>query len=281
MSSTLKAWPLTARPRAWEFLLLLALPLALLASAFSLRDAGGPYWLSSNLDPSYAYLFNSLNLANLRRPEHTDHPGTPVQMAGAGLIRLHNLSADEDATARAVVADPEAYIREINNLLVVVCALALLAAGLLARASGGLAFGVLAQTPPFLFLSNVAGLVGIRPESLLLALSVLLGAASLVALRRGESGQNKTGRGVAVALGAIFGLGVATKLTFVPLVLLPLAALPGWRRRALMLVCALITFFVAVASSSADKLCRRIRPAPAIWTGVPGWSVCSGRRRLA
>ncbi|HYP54345.1 MAG TPA: hypothetical protein VEQ42_12430, partial [Pyrinomonadaceae bacterium] len=79
---------------------LLLLPALLLLVAFHVRDARGPYWLSENLDPSYPYLLNSLNVANLHRPFHTDHPGTPVQTAGGLLIRLSNLSSDEHATAR-------------------------------------------------------------------------------------------------------------------------------------------------------------------------------------
>jgi hypothetical protein len=239
------------RPRALEVLALLLLPAALAAASFSLRDASGPYWLSTNLDPTYPYLFNSLNVANLRAPAHTDHPGTPVQLAGAAVIRLHNPSADEPTTARAVLSAPELYARRINDALILVCALCVLAAGWLVCASGGggaaggggLAAGLLVQASPFLFLVGLVGLVGLRPESFLLALSVLLGAASLVVALGGGAGRVAS----AVALGVIVGLGVATKLTFAPLVLLPLAVLPGRRSRAVLLAAALAAFLFAVS----------------------------------
>jgi len=55
-----------------------------------LRNANGPYWLSENLDPTYAYLLNSLDVANLHRPVHTDHPGTPIQVISGGVIKALN-----------------------------------------------------------------------------------------------------------------------------------------------------------------------------------------------
>lgn len=39
-------------------------------------------------DPTAAYLFNSLNLAEGLTPRHVDHPGTTVQLIGALIIRL-------------------------------------------------------------------------------------------------------------------------------------------------------------------------------------------------
>jgi len=35
------------------------------------------------MDPTYAYLMNSLNLADLRRPYFFGHPGTPIHEVGA------------------------------------------------------------------------------------------------------------------------------------------------------------------------------------------------------
>src|SRR5436190_476129 len=51
-----------------------------------LWGARGPSYLWFNMDPSYAYLLNSLRVAEGHSPTHTDHPGTPVQVAGAGVI---------------------------------------------------------------------------------------------------------------------------------------------------------------------------------------------------
>ena len=45
-----------------------------------LWGARGPSYLWFNMDPSYAYLLNSLRVAEGHSPTHTDHPGTPVQV---------------------------------------------------------------------------------------------------------------------------------------------------------------------------------------------------------
>src|SRR4029079_1248187 len=92
--------------RAALSLILLLLPALLIVVAFQIRTASGPYWFSENLDPSYAYLLNSLNISNLHRPNHIDHPGTPVQTLGAVIIRILNPTADESTRAREVLKNP-------------------------------------------------------------------------------------------------------------------------------------------------------------------------------
>ncbi|HYP54344.1 MAG TPA: hypothetical protein VEQ42_12425 [Pyrinomonadaceae bacterium] len=242
--------------RAASLVALAVLPFALALAAFALRDAGGRYWFQWNLDPSYPYLLNSLNVANLRRPFHTDHPGTTLQVAGAAVIRLSPLSSADQATARAVIADPEKYASRINGALIVFCALALLAAGLMARAAGGdLLTGLLAQAAPFLFLTSVQGLVGLRPEALLLAFSLLLAAVALLALRHDV---NAHARPFALAFGLLVGLGVATKLTFAPLALVPLVVLPRLRPRVEFCAATAVVFLVAVSPILAPEHLRRM-----------------------
>src|SRR5712691_3293868 len=97
-----------------HLLSLLVLPALLVFVAFSIRAMSGPYWYSENLDPSYPYLLNSLNISNLHRPNHIDHPGTPIQTIGAVAIRVLNPTADESTRAREVLKNPEVYLRLIN-----------------------------------------------------------------------------------------------------------------------------------------------------------------------
>ena len=108
---------------------LLPLPLLVIFTTFHLNEAKGPYWLGTNLDPTYAYLMNSLNIANLHRPRHTDHPGTSVQIAGGLIIRTLNLRSDETATAKNVITSPERYVQVINDVLILFYALCLFTAG--------------------------------------------------------------------------------------------------------------------------------------------------------
>lgn len=63
-----------------QYLWLGAVSLLLAALWWPLHTAMGPHYLGKNADPDYVYLFNSLNLALGSAPQHTDHPGTPLQL---------------------------------------------------------------------------------------------------------------------------------------------------------------------------------------------------------
>ena len=67
--------------------LLLIVPLIALIGIRDLTEKKGPLWLSPNLDPSYVYFLNSLLILHGQPPAHIDHPGTPVQLIGAAVLR--------------------------------------------------------------------------------------------------------------------------------------------------------------------------------------------------
>jgi hypothetical protein len=83
-----------------QLLAWLVLPVLFFSCATGLRGARGPWFLSPAYDPDYAYLFNGLNLAISLPPRHVDHPGTPLQLALAGYIRLKNAGVEKGQTAR-------------------------------------------------------------------------------------------------------------------------------------------------------------------------------------
>ena len=207
---------------------LLALPAAFFAAALLLRHAGGPYWEWHIVDPSYFYLFDALHLAQFTLPGHPYHPGTPVQMVGAVALRLtYPLASAADLTA-AVLADPEAHLRLLGNVLLGLIAGGLLAAGVAVRVlTGNLILALLLQTAPFLSMVILKNAYHVKPESLLILVALALSVAVLAAGRAWGSG-GLPGRWIA-ALGAMAGFGVATKLTAAPLFLLPLFLLGGWR----------------------------------------------------
>lgn len=236
--------PRARLPRPSAFLLLLALPAALVSAALSVRDARGPAWLSGNLDPTYPYLMNSLNVANLHRPFHTDHPGTTVQVAGGLIIRSLNPLAGEEETAREVLSRPEHYIRLISNCLIIFYAVCMVAAGLAALVvTRNAALAMLFQATPFISMTTVLALTGVRPEPLLAALSLLFASALLLTLRFEVSGRPHL---YALVFGLLFGLGMASKVSFAPLAIIPLLLLPGFRIRAEFCAASVATFLLAV-----------------------------------
>ena len=209
-------------------LLVVLLPLSLIPLYFAIRVAVGPYFLSGNADPDYAYLCNSLNVALGHAPRHFDHPGTPVQLLGALIIRLGYAGQDDAHTAVNVLQDSEGVLERLNLVLFGGLFLALLLGSALVHGRSGPWASALCLPAVWLLLgANLPCLGRANPEPALLAICFLLGLA--IYLYRDE----KTTPWSFVFLSALLcGTGLATKLTFLPFALLPLFVIRGWRARA-------------------------------------------------
>lgn len=97
---------------------LLLLPPAILVGVYLLvLRVTGPFFLAANVDPDYAYLFNGLNIAVGEAPEHTDHPGTPLQLLGAAWIRLLNLGKANGDIAVNTIVNSEDRLGQLNLLV--------------------------------------------------------------------------------------------------------------------------------------------------------------------
>ncbi len=233
-----------------------ALPLVGLISGIILRDHAGPFWLWSNLDPDYWYLLDSLNLINLNWPVHIAHPGTPLQVLGAFLIKsLHPLTSADQIT-QLVLANPEPYLQLINGVLIIANALALGFIGW----SGYLLFNdrlviVLLQLAPFISKLTIKWMTHVAPEPLLIIVVLVLSGVSLLALRPGQLAENRDR--YALLFGLIAGFGMATKVTSVGVYFLPVFLL--WAPRPLFVYgCAglagLVIFTLPAAGSYGDLI---------------------------
>lgn len=218
---------------------LLLLPLILVATGLFLNHARGPYWLGNNLDPEYVYLLNGLNLAQLKGVGHIDHPGTPVQMMAALTIRIvyaltgpQHVSIEQDVLTR-----PEVYLEIINRLEIVLNALMILIIGLVAyRLTQRWWWSIWLQFAPFL--SPVLlqfGLTRVTPEPMLFFASSAVVLMALLTVFQPERIQRHPGLlwfGWAITIG----FGIACKITFLPLLVIPLIALPGLKQRLFYLL---------------------------------------------
>jgi hypothetical protein len=218
-------------------------PLLLVALAAALVGSQGSYE-SRNLDPEYIYLLNALNLLAFHAPFHTDHPGTTLHVLGAACLFVRWLGeAAAGGTAsvqRSVLGDPEGYLRTLNLLLVMLVALAVYAAGRAAgRVANALPVGIALQLGAFSFATPLRSLSRVSPEPLLFALVFAFFVPLLPLIFASE---NEPSRGAA-ASGMIFGLGMVSKMTF-----LPLAAAAfffrTWRARARFAFAAALTMAV-------------------------------------
>jgi hypothetical protein len=219
---------------------LAVVPVATLLLGPVLDLVRGPAWLGADYDPEYKYLLNAVNLLELAPPGHHHHPGTPLQAGGAVLIWLaHRLTGAPAGTARQdVFARPEFFLAVIAQALIVAQAVATGVLGWLgARLTGSVSWAVSAQLAPFLVLASVESLGRVTPEPALLVVGTVLAAVGLAALGRGAG--DASGPPWPWLLGALVGLGVATKVTFAPALLVALALVEGTRARVRVAATAL------------------------------------------
>ena len=207
----------------------------------------GPYYWWGNSDPDYAYLTNSLGLLLGEVPKHTDHPGTPLQLVGAAVIGiihiLDNLDAPFKGITVHVLKHPETYLSAIGFALIGIIAVALWQLGLaMLRFSQSWILMALVQISPLLCIATIAGNEQSRvsPDILIIAVSQVL---AVVLLRYLYDDQSRPLQ-FALSLGAVLGLGLAVKVTFLPMLLF-LLLLRGWQQRGLALGAIILSFVVA------------------------------------
>lgn len=175
-------------------------------------------------DPAYQYLFAAVDILQGHAPAHTDHPGTPVQSLIAimillvwGIRRLVGLAGQ--GLFESVLSSPELYMASVSAILLMLGAVAAYFLGRRVwQVTGSRIAGVSCQVTPLLFALVSPYIVYPTPEAALLATSVGLMAVLTPALLGGARASVGISPAGATLAGALCGLGVAVKITFVPLI---------------------------------------------------------------
>jgi len=205
-------------------------------------------------DPGYAYLLNGLKIAELNPVVCVAHPGTTVQWLTAAVLRgVHALDlSDPDDLQTSVLKDPDRYIRAVRAVLVLLVGLSLLWVGLAAlRLTGSLLYAILLQLPPFYSADLLhSSWAKVWPEPMLVFASTIL-VAALLELSFDDS---RKGHGHARRLGLITGFGLATKVTFLPLALIPLVALSRQKHRWQFVAYTILAFFLLTVPALPEYL---------------------------
>lgn len=231
-----------------DWALLLVLPLLFLAAELILRAHALPYWLWFNLDPSYLYLLDGMQMLEGVAPGNVNHPGTPVQCIVAVVVWLSGLGSPSGIPDAAFAA-AELLLRRAGTVMLVLDTGGLFLLGFVVRRRfGKLMPAWLAQTTPFLTMLTLKHGIEIEPEPML-----LLGVALLAAAMVEQASRPRPA--MIIALGAVIGFGAACKITFAPLGLAPLLLIEGWRPRAGFVAAAALSFavFLLPAIGGADR----------------------------
>jgi hypothetical protein len=229
-----------------SYLLLLLMPMVYGITYKVIGDQNGPYWFTPNQDPDYAYFFNALNVLNLNTPAHTDHPGTPLQILGAVVIKITYsiqslFQAQSENINESVLRNSELYLSSINNAIILITALSIYVVGFITfKVSKNLAISIVLQTTPLLAseLLLMRESSRVAPENLLFFISQLLIILLILFLYvEGIERRNQ----FAIALGIVFGIGMATKVTYITMGLYFLL-ISGIKRKVLAIAIAVISF---------------------------------------
>jgi hypothetical protein len=229
--------------KSYVFILLI-LPAVLVFTAAILHYAYGPYWMGYNSDPEYLYLISSLSLVESKHTSTIGNPGTTLQILGAATMKIShalNLSG-KDNLESAVLKNPEFYLTVINIVLIIFNTMLLFIIGLVSfNLTKNIWPSLLLQFSPFFSTFMLThGLTRISPEPILL-FSGLLFVLILVKMVLSKN-FSESAHWYMIALALVSGFGIATKLTFVPLLIIPLFVLPTFRNKILFLFFSVISF---------------------------------------
>lgn len=255
-------------PRA----LLFVLPVATFAFGWAIFEEMrpiyngiGPY----DYDPAYIYLFNGLNILKFATPGHVDHPGTPLQVL-SGLIILakwstmHLFGLTNLGLTQSVLNSPEDYIAPVCFVLLLLNSLAVWFLGhRLFVATKSLLLALISQTTPFLFEILAPRLVHLSPEALMFGVTTLLLAVLVPEIFRTSNQDRSNGTTSAVLAGILCGVGLAVKITFLPVLSLLLVLRPARRFRyaVIALVIGLEVSLIPIFPAIAETLAWLLRAA--------------------
>jgi hypothetical protein len=228
-----------------NILIFLIIPLIYLLNASVLHYYQGKFFLGT-VDPEYFYVYNGVVLSdgNLSL-QYIAHPGIPLQYLVAVSSEIISLFQPGEKI-KDFIDDPEKYIHAANLLMNVLIAIVLFFCGLKSKKYSGSYFtGILFQLSPF----GSAALLGLSrrliPESIMI-IPLLLTA--LMVMKNIYDENKNSGRSSDIVLfGIIIGFGIACKLSFLPILAIPLVLLKISITQKLKLILYTTLFFAIFA----------------------------------
>jgi len=245
--------------KIFSYSILLLLPFFFIIISLYCKESVGEYWASRFYDPAYAYLISSLNLAQLSGYgiEHIDHPGTPIQVTGAVVIKFFYAIAGEDTDiVKDVFLRPEFYLSRINLTFVLLTAFALFILGLIVyKKQKNIYAALLLQLTPFYTSTIYDHFTDVSSESLLI-FSIIVLIMVLMSFISSKTITRRIYFYYTIGFGIICGFSLACKLLLFPILIIPFILLKKFSFKALFILVTLISFliFVYPAMSNVNSM---------------------------
>lgn len=216
----------------------------------------GDYNLGGYFDPAYAYLFNSLNLSQLKGfgVAHVDHPGTTVQIAGAVVIKIvHFFSGEENDIAVDLIKRPEYYISCIVYSFIFFTGICDFLLGFFAyRKFKSIYIPLMLQLIPFFSPTIYDHIADLSSESFLIPAVLLFLAVAFSCASENEIREKN--RSIYILLFVLVsGFGLASKLTFFPLMVIPVLIMRKVKSSALYLTGTIVIFLIFVSPAISES----------------------------
>lgn len=234
--------------------LLLIIPMMFIGVAIAFATQMYPIYANTPFygqDPAYQYLFAGVDILLGNAPAHNDHPGTPLQSLIALTIAIvwyvrNIFGAIEQDIFVSVLATPELYLLSVSAVVVILNSLAIYFLGKqIFKVTHKYTAAAVCQMAPLIFVLVSPNILYPAPESLLWCISLSLLAVLAPALLGDTVETNVVNRKMAVIAGFFCGIGLAVKVTFLPLVGL-LFILRSWRLIVLSGLALVASWFIGV-----------------------------------
>ena len=192
-------------------------------------------------DPESAYLMNGMNIAMGKAVGHYDNPGTTVQIYSAVIITVtHFLRFSDFDLQTDVLLHSEYFIEVLRKSLIVLNACIMFLLGLVTLSLlRNFWAGLLLQVAPFLSVTLMEELfTKVAPEPFLFASVSIL----IMLLLKYYTSQDQEKNKYPLLFGLLAGFGLATKMTFLPLLIIPLIVLVEKRSKWIYTISVIPSF---------------------------------------
>lgn len=196
------------------------------------------------IDPVYAYLMNGLTFAlGSNDIGHTDHPGTPLQLFVALIIKIMGWLSGANDLGTDLLVNPESYLKVISVTLIVINCVLLWMLGLFAYKNlKNRSLAITLQLLPLLSFQLINFLPIVACETVISLLSFAI-AACIILYDSKEEGHLK----LLVVIALLSAIVVATKISSIAILIIPFFFVEKVKSRVLYLLLTLLFIFLLIS----------------------------------
>ncbi len=194
-------------------------------------------------DPESAYLMNGLNIATGKAVGHFDNPGTTVQVYSSVVLQITHFLRFSDLDLQTdVLQNSEYYIEVLRKCLIIFNAGILLLLGITVfLLLQNFWAALLLQAAPFMSVTLIEELyTKVAPEPLLFSSVAIL----IIMMIKYYTSAAPDSKKYAWFFGLLSGFGLATKMTFLPILIIPFIILNGNRNKWLYAFAVIPSFIL-------------------------------------